>query len=101
MKKWQYISTSARDFRPARMKSTEYIDKDGVRQARECPPGMKAHTDHSKGPHYTVWAYPWEKWLNVLGERGWEVCGTSTTGGKYPKRTAILKREITEENEDE
>ena len=100
MKKWQYISTSAVDFRPARMKSTQYIDKHGVRQNRECPPGMKIHTDHSKGPHHTIWAYPWEKWLNVLGEKGWEVCGVGNSTGKYGTITAILKREIVEETED-
>ena len=101
MKKWQYISTQEDDFRPARMKSTEYKDKDGKRHLRECPPRMTPHTDHRRGPHHTIFAYSWETWLNVLGEKGWEVCGSGVIGGKYPKITAILKREITEENEDE
>ena len=98
MKKWQYISTSATDFRPARIKSMKYKDKDGLVQMRERPPAMNKFTDHSKGPNYMVWAYPWEKWLNVLGEKGWEVCGVGNGTGKYGTITAILKREIVEEN---
>jgi len=97
MKKWEYISTHEHDYRPARMKSTQYKDKDGNRHDRECPPKMKLITVPGT-QHYTIWAYPWETWLNVLGEMGWEVCGSGVIGGKYPKITAILKREITEES---
>ena len=99
MKKWQYISTQEDDFRPARMKSTEYKDKDGIRHSRECPPRMKSHT--IGGSRRTIWAYSWETWLNVLGEKGWEVCGSGVIGGKFPKIMAILKREITDDSEDE